>query len=135
MMSLRRWAFLLTTFASASIELSCDSPTAPLPAGAVAFTPTSVYSWWWQQTESCSGRTGALSTVQWFVVPGVSSIATPNGNIVSGYWDPDGRRIVLAGESQYFGDLVRHEMLHALLGKGSHPRAEFIQKCSGVVVC
>jgi hypothetical protein len=33
------------------------------------------------------------------------------------------------------GDLVRHEMLHAILGGGGHPRDMFVRRCGGVVVC
>ena len=33
------------------------------------------------------------------------------------------------------GAIVRHEMLHALLGKAGHPRKQFLGKCLGTVVC
>jgi hypothetical protein len=33
------------------------------------------------------------------------------------------------------GDLVRHEMLHALLRATGHRRSAFIVRCSGIVVC
>jgi hypothetical protein len=34
-----------------------------------------------------------------------------------------------------YGDLVRHEMLHALLQVDGHPRASFLGSCAGVVIC
>jgi hypothetical protein len=34
-----------------------------------------------------------------------------------------------------FGPVVRHEMLHALLRVGGHPREAFIDRCLGVVSC
>jgi len=45
---------------------------------------------------------------------------------------------VLASEAVESGAVVRHEMLHALLGRakhGTHPRAQFVGRCGGVVAC
>ena len=116
---------------------SCDSPTAPsLPAGAVRFTPPSIYRQWWALTEQCSGRQGTYDAIAWYVVPDVSTLPGTKG--LSGYWYAD-NRIVLAGayDGIAAGDLVRHEMLHALLGPGvnGHPRDMFVRRCDGVVVC
>lgn len=56
---------------------------------------------------------------------------------VSGYWGSAGNRIVLAEGVADEGPSVRHEMLHALLGKkvAGHPRAEFVGRCGGTVYC
>ena len=45
-----------------------------------------------------------------------------------------GNRIVLAGNQQLAGDLVRHEMLHVLLMSADHPRWAFIDRCDVIVV-
>lgn len=119
-----------------SVVVACESPLASLPEGAQRFEAPSSYALWWTMTESCSGLSGDLESVRWYVVPGVSSFRLDDGSIVAGYWQAAARRIVLAGESQFQGDIVRHEMLHALLGSAKHhPRAAFREKCQGVVSC
>ncbi len=105
-----------------------------LPSNAEEFTPPSVYSRWWAMTEACSGLSGDLSSVSWFVVPGVSTIVL-EGQPVEGYWSLPGNRIVMAGAGKLSGGLVRHEMLHALRKARGHPRAKFLEDCSGVVAC
>jgi hypothetical protein len=113
---------------------ACTEVTAPrLPDGAIPMPAMSVYAHWWSFVEQCSARTGDFSRVRWYVVPGAESIPTEIGN-VQGMWLP-GNRIVIAGQSVRHGPLVRHEMLHALLQTTGHPRADFIGRCDGVVVC
>lgn len=115
---------------------ACDSATAPrLPAGAERFEPPAVYTLWWDLTQECSGVSGAFSRVTWYRVPGAEEVPLGDGSSVNGRWDAVGNRIILAGDAQLAGDLVRHEMLHALLRSGGHPRAAFIGRCSGTVVC
>lgn len=74
-----------------------------------------------------------MRAIRWYVVPGVWDIPFGDGSSVSGY--RQGNRIVLAGNVKEFGDVVRHEMLHALVRVGGHPRSMFIQRCGGVVDC
>jgi hypothetical protein len=114
---------------------ACESPTG-LPPGAERFTPPAVYRQWWSLTEACSGLHGDFDAVQWYVVPGESTIRLADG-VVSAVWVEKGNRIVLAAgpDGRYAGDLVRHEMLHALRQSGGHPREDFIGHCGGVVVC
>lgn len=115
--------------------IACDAPTAPLPPGAISFEAPEVYAWWWSATEACSGLRGSLRSVSWYVVPGAQSIPSADGRPVAGMWYRQSNRIVLAEEARYFGDLVRHEMLHALLQGGDHPREQFVQRCAAEVVC
>jgi hypothetical protein len=42
---------------------------------------------------------------------------------------------VLNSNDTIDGATVRHEMLHALLQSGAHPRSAFLQSCGGVVPC
>ena len=128
-------ACALSVLAAAAIVSCADSVTAPLPVGAQRFTPPEVFRRWWALTEQCSGLAGDYDAVTWYVVPGVASIPGSDGSPVQGTWELKENRIVLAGDAQFAGDLVRHEMLHALLHGGTHPRDEFIGKCGGVVVC
>jgi hypothetical protein len=107
----------------------------PLPDGAEPFVPPAVYQQWWELTEACSGVSANMSEVSWYRVPGAATIPLADGTAANGRWDAGGNRIVLAGEAELAGDLVRHEMLHALIRLPGHPRSAFIGRCSGVVVC
>ncbi len=114
--------------------ISCDGITEPdFPAGAVLIDPPRVYTMWWRLTEACSGVTGDLASVRWYDVPNASEIVVA-GSPEQGYWWADGDRIVIAGKDLLAGQLVRHEMLHALIGAG-HPHEYFMDKCEGVVAC
>jgi hypothetical protein len=113
---------------------ACMVATEPLPDGSRRITAPVVYQVWWHMTESCSGRTGQLATVDWYVVPGVAQFEH-KGHTVSGYWSSAGNRVVLAERAMTDGGLVRHEMLHALLGHSVHSRDAFFERCGGAVVC
>lgn len=115
---------------------ACRTPTTPLPSGAERFDPPAVYAEWWGLTEACSGLTGDFSRVAWYRVPNTATIPFGEaGALVNGLWEGDGNRIILGGDNLEEGDLVRHEMLHALLRQGGHPRTMFIGRCRGTVVC
>jgi hypothetical protein len=111
---------------------SCMELTA-LPGGSERFDAPPEYRLWWSMVESCSGLQGSLADVDWFVVPGSTSITVGDG-VYSGYWFEQGNRIVLAANGQTEGTLVRHEMLHALT-RGGHTRNEFLERCGGIVNC
>ena len=81
--------------------------------------PSNAYWSWWQQTEQCSGITGDMNRIQWFVVP--SYFQSPKGE-TGGYWEP-AHTIYLAGMFTDDSIMVRHEMLHDLLQTGDHPAA------------
>jgi hypothetical protein len=114
---------------------ACDATGPQLPPGAEQFVPPAVYQQWWSLTQQCSDLTASLSDVTWYRVPGAADIPLGDGSSVNGRWDAAGNRIILAGDSELEGDLVRHEMLHALLRSAGHPRSAFIGRCSGTVVC
>jgi hypothetical protein len=119
----------LTLFAVGT--LACHDVTAPLPPGATPIEAPRPYALWWQMTEACSGRTGDFSAIHWFVVPNATTFEV-RGEQYSGYWFGN-NSIVIASRQLLSGQLVRHEMLHALIGRG-HSRA-FLDACGGVVVC
>lgn len=58
-----------------------------------------------------------------------------DGEDAAGYWSSNGNRIVLVDEIMDDGAGVRHEMLHALLRVGGHPRAQFLGRCASLVDC
>lgn len=114
---------------------ACESPTAPdLPDGAQRFTPPPVYQFWWSMVESCSGRSGSLAGVRWYFVAGDQPIVV-DGHRYDAFWYASSNQIVIAEDATLDGALVRHEMLHALLGDGDHSRESFLGRCAGVVVC
>lgn len=112
---------------------ACALITSPLPPGAQQFVSPAVYSRWWAMTEECSGHSGDLGTLQWFSVPG--SEFMHDGHMVGGYWNQLANRIVLGQKRIEEGAMVRHEMLHALLRQGGHPRSQFLGSCASLVVC
>jgi hypothetical protein len=114
---------------------TCRFPTAPpLPPSAEILGAPAVYSRWWAMTEACSGVTGPFQDVTFYEVPGVADFES-EGRRVVGYWTSGGNRIVLAGDAVLDGGSVRHEMLHALIRIGGHPRDQFLEKCAGMVDC
>ena len=118
-----------------ALALGCHALTDPaLPRAAERFDPPPVYARWWAMTEACSGVTRPLGAVAFYRVPGARTVPTPDGD-VAGYWSPQSNRVVLADFVVEDGGLVRHEMLHALLRRGGHPRAAFLGRCAGVVPC
>lgn len=120
--------------ALAAATLAACTPTEPgngLPVGAVEIAPTAAYMSWYQQTETCSGLRGNVENVQFYVVPGVETFDTDQGSKV-GMWLKTGNRhlIVVAGNYQNHEMVVRHEMLHSLIGHSGHPSTLFSERCS-----
>jgi hypothetical protein len=114
--------------------VACERLVDPaLPPAAVAFSTPEVYATWWGMTEACSGIHAPLSAVTWYVVPTSSGSVGIDGAIA--YWSAASNRIVLAEGHLLDGAIVRHEMLHSLLGVGDHPRAQFLSRCAGIVEC
>jgi len=116
--------------------MSCDYLVdPPLPPDAARFVPPPVYARWWAMVESCSGFNRPLADVEWYSTPG--RLTNPNNSerAVEGYYSLASNRIVLQSNDTIAGGTVRHEMLHALLRVGGHPRSAFLQSCGGVVDC
>lgn len=105
-----------------------------LPRGAIQFTPPAKYRAWWRLTESCSGVQGDLNAIRWYVLPKAGTFDL-SGDTVNGAWYGDGNRIVIADSSLSDGELVRHEMLHALIRVPKHPRDQFLGRCGDIVAC
>ena len=60
------------------------------------------------------------------MVPG-NSFPCKSGRC-AGHWEP-GHRIYVAEDFAMNEMVVRHEMLHALLQRGSHPAGIFVEAC------
>src|ERR1051326_5093304 len=90
-----------------SAAIACEMSTAPIPPDAVQFNPPSVYARWWTLTEQCSGLTGDLSAVHWYVVPNAGSLRLRDGTEVNGFFMANGNSIVIDGPDVLAGDLIR----------------------------
>lgn len=112
---------------------TCDSPTEPLPAGAIPLNAPTNYRTWWQEVEACSGRTGNFDAISWYFIPNVGVFTVGSNPNLTGYWQPYHHSITLAGFKVNVPDLVRHEELHAILRTVDHPAEYFVQKCGSIV--
>jgi hypothetical protein len=97
------------------------------PANDRPLDPPAPYRQWWAKTEACSGLSGNFERVQWFVVPGYQ-FDCPTGECV-GRWESEGHRIYLAEDWVENEMVVRHEMLHDLIGHPGHPNPPFGNPC------
>jgi hypothetical protein len=130
-------ALIAIVLACAGCRDLADAPAATppeLPLGAAALDIPADYAAWWSATEQCAGRVADLSRIRWFSVPGHTSFVYGDGQY-DGYWWNGVHWILLAGDKVQDGMIVRHEMLHDLLGRGDHPPAYFQERCAGVVAC
>lgn len=123
--------------------VACGSPTAPVHidftdrdvapiANAQQFPLPPEYATYWANAEACAGRTGHLSDLTFYQVVGaaVLDVTTLTDEVTSaasayGYWTRRGNRVVLAGNKLGDPKLVTHEMVHALLQRGDHPKRYF----------
>jgi len=126
-------SFMLGCACAATIAAACTDLTYPLPAGAIPWTPPARFALWWRMTESCSGKQGDLRSIRWYIVPDAVSIDLDGHQVQGATLGHD--RIVLADSLRLDGPLVRHEMLHALLGVDGHPRYAFLNACNDIVSC
>jgi hypothetical protein len=115
-----------------TLILGCAAmePATSLPEGAIQMDAPLSYQAWWNKTESCAQLTGRMDQVTWYVVPGVSTFQTESGEKV-GFWtkSPGGTSIILAGDYRDHELVVRHEILHELLGRDGHPETYFRNRC------
>jgi hypothetical protein len=111
------WATaLLLTLSGCGFDPEGDQPLAPPP----------VFREWWAKTEACSGRTGNFDRIRWSIVEG-SSFACSSGQC-AGHWTTN-HHIFLAEKWSMDEMVVRHEMLHDLLGRPGHPNPPFGVGC------
>jgi len=106
-----------------ALLVGCTSSFAPDSA---PLTPPSAYLQWWQATKACSGLTGDFSRLRFSVIEG-RDFECPSGRCV-GRWEP-ASTIILASSYAHSELVVRHEMLHALIGHSGHPDIPFRQRC------
>ena len=101
-----------------------------LPYGAIPFAAPADYRAWWASTEACSGLTGNFDQISWYQVPGARTMQTDIGEKVGLWARRDGHTdITIAGEYTQHELVIRHEMLHELLGEEGHPASYFVERC------
>jgi hypothetical protein len=105
-------------------------PSSPLPDGAITIEAPLEYAVWFERTERCAGLSGRLTSIEFQVIPGVDSFPTDQGMKV-GMWTRHGdhHTIIVAGNYRNHEMVVRHEMLHSLIGQSGHPAEYFAVRC------
>ena len=96
------------------------------PEGDMPLDPPPIYREWFAKTEACSGRTGDFDRLRWSVIEG-HSFPCSSGEC-AGHWRTI-HHIFLAGDWVMDEMVVRHEMLHDLLGRTGHPDPPFGEGC------
>jgi hypothetical protein len=124
-----RIRFLALVLGVSGCALVDDDPD--FPSSAIPLSPLPEFRIWWEIVESCSGRAARFDDVKWFEANEI----TVRGELARGAWFSRGNRIALVGAESFFGPLVRHEMLHAILQDGDHPNEYFESRCRDIVAC
>lgn len=121
----------VVVLAAVLFATACGTEPSPLPPGATSMAVHPEYATWWQSTEACSGLKGNFASIEWFQVPNTSTFESEAGLVV-GLWEKSSgqNRITIAGDYVDNELVVRHEMLHALLGRQGHPTEYFVTRCS-----
>lgn len=96
------------------------------PEGEEPFDPPAIYREWHARTVACSGVSGDFDRIRWFVIEG-DGFECPSGRC-AGRWQ-SGHDIYLASAYVANEMVVRHEMLHDLLGRSGHPDPPFGDPC------
>ncbi len=113
-------------------SVACSEPIGPESVGVIErYSPPEVYRTWWAEVEACSGLQGDFDRVRWYV-KGQSGQFRYRGAYVFAYWWPS-HEIVIAGGQVANDMVVRHEMLHDLLGSGEHSPEYFVSRCGMIV--
>ena len=119
---------LLFGLAGCAAPRAAGAPLAPM--GRSWAVPTlGLYQEWWDKTVACSGRPGKMTEVSFYAVDAPSGAIELAGEMAHAWWVREGNRIYLPANALGEEWLVRHEMLHALMQKGSHPPEMFVEAC------
>jgi hypothetical protein len=112
----------------------CFDPSGPVPPSeAELLAPVPVeYAAWWGLVERCAGTRASFASVRFLTV---DSATVPGTESATAAWYSRTNEIVLGADRVSDGPVVRHEMLHAILGQTAHSRKYFIERCAGLVAC
>jgi hypothetical protein len=127
-MRLARWYTLPVLVAACVMPKGGAARAAPVDR-TWAVPTLELYQTWWAKTEKCSGIRGDMSQVAFYAVDSPTGTVSLGSEVAHGWWMRKGNRIYLPANALGAEWLVRHEMLHALLQRGSHPSDKFVEAC------
>jgi hypothetical protein len=127
-MRLAQWFVVPLLMAACATPNAGAARVAPVERAWVVPT-LELYHAWWTKTEECSGIRGDMSQVVFYAVDSPSGAISLGTEVAHGWWMRNGNRIYLPANALGEEWLVRHEMLHALLQRGSHPPGVFVGAC------
>jgi hypothetical protein len=93
------------------------------------FDPPAEYREWFAQTEACSRLSGDFERLRFYRVPG-NEFPCPSGMCVARWIDS--HQIYVAEAFLEDEMVLRHEMLHDLIGQPGHPDPPFGQSGCGL---
>jgi hypothetical protein len=128
MMRFARWYALPFLLAACATPKSGAAPVAPVER-AWSVPTLELYQAWWIKTEECSGLKADMSQVTFYAVDSPSGAISLGTEVAHGWWMRRGNRVYLPANALGEEWLVRHEMLHALIQRGSHPTEKFVAAC------
>lgn len=127
---MRRYVFSLAVVAGLAFvpPRLHGSWTDPLPDALRTDAPPAARQFW-RELVACTGirpqRGRGFGSITWYRVHGRQFTRPDNGRSVIGLWIRPGNAVVLS--SAWYEDerLIKHEMLHVLLQRGSHDDPHF----------
>src|SRR5919109_5687145 len=120
--------FLILAGGACAAPRAAGAPLAPM--GRSWAVPTlGLYQEWWDKNVACSGHAGRMTDVSFYAVDAPSGAIELAGEMAHAWWVREGNRIYLPANALGEEWLVRHEMLHALLQRGTHPAELFVTAC------
>lgn len=128
MRGMLRFTMLAVLASACALPKVGGAPVAPVER-AWAVPTLELYQEWWRKTEQCSGLRGEMAGVTFYAVDSPSGAISLGREVAHGWWVREGNRIYLPANALGEEWLVRHEMLHALLQRGSHPNDMFVEAC------
>lgn len=113
------------------VLVGCGSPTAPfVPTGSQQYEAPEVYAAWWAEVEADLGADGDMAGVRWYEVAGGMFYHPSHGKVIGGMWSQDRSIYIAEGLTRNRG-LVKHEMLHDLLGGDMEHRHPLFRTYAG----
>jgi hypothetical protein len=116
------------------------TPTPERYAGLLEFPAPQIYSQWWANIERCSGLTGDLTQLRFYVAPRPVLTLATRGGLYAGLYYPEDKRIIFGLWEPGDSVVVEHEFLHAIMDfnglrppDGGHPLHFFRDLCGAVV--
>ena len=121
------WLFL---FSALLIVNSCTLARAWEPENAEQFVPPDIYLDWWNETQNCTGLRGNFHRIRWFSVPEFF-VTNPLTLETGAAWWGEPHSIWVSSYFMLEERLIRHEMVHDLLGSAGTHDSPFFLSCIG----